>query len=102
MLTTAARVPTVKSSRYLQALCGHFSHKTTAEWNAEEGNVTFPFGTCQLRAEPDALLLRVEAADAEALERGKDVVARHLEKFAAKDGLKVHWQDAVPVEGAAN
>lgn len=99
-LTANARVATEKSSRYLQALCGHFSHKTTATWDKENGTVNFPFGVCELKAQPQELIIKIEANDEEGLERGKDVLARHLEKFAAKDGLKVHWQE--PQAAAAN
>src|SRR5680860_361711 len=91
-----ALVHTPKASRYLQALCGHFSHKTTVDNDAARGHVTFPFGTCELRADATTLTLRVEADDAEAMTRAKEVVGGHLERFAVKDDLRVAWQ-----EGAA-
>jgi hypothetical protein len=94
VMTADARVETEKSSRYLQALCGHFSRKVKAEYSSEHGRVDFGFGVCTLRAETDALLLHVEADNAETCGRVKDVVGGHLERFAAMDELTVIWTDA--------
>lgn len=91
MLTAHSRVETAKSSRFLQALCGHFSRKVPAEYDASRGVVSFPFGRCELRAEPDALLLRVEANDPASLDRAKEVVGGHLERFGVKEGFQVRW-----------
>lgn len=88
-----ARVRTEKGSRYLQALCGHFSRKTRANYTAEQGTVDFGVGSCELRAEQDALLLHADAPDEISLEQVKDVVGGHLERFAAKDELTVTWTD---------
>ena len=49
-------------------------------------------GTTTLTVEPDALVLRADADDAESLDRVKDVTGRHLERFGEKDGLVVTWQ----------
>jgi hypothetical protein len=38
-----------------------------------------------------ALLLRATAPDAESLSHVEDVLARHLERFAAREGVKVNW-----------
>lgn len=93
-MTADARVETEKGSRYLQALCGHFSRKVKAEYSPERGHITFAMGTCELRAEPEALLLHVEAPDEASFAQLKDVVGGHLERFAAKDVLTVTWTDA--------
>jgi len=49
-------------------------------------------GTTTLTVEPDALVMRADAEDAETLDRVKDVTGRHLERFGEKDGLVVTWQ----------
>lgn len=95
-MTADARVETDKGSRYLQALCGHFSRKVQTNYTAEVGTVDFGIGSCELRAEPDALLLHVEAPDETSFEQVKDVVGGHLERFAAKDELTVQWTDSQP------
>lgn len=86
-----AVVTTNSASRYLQALCGHFQRKVFATWDAHEGTVTFPLGTCTLRADGAALHLAVRAETAEALVNLQEVVAAHIERFAAKDALTVSW-----------
>jgi hypothetical protein len=48
---------------------------------------------CALAATPDRLDLRVEAADAETMERMQGVVIDHLERFAFREDLgAVAWQ----------
>jgi hypothetical protein len=43
-----------------------------------------------LKSTTDALLITVEAADAD-ITAYQDVVGRHLERFGEGDGLRVHW-----------
>ncbi|MDF2810502.1 MAG: hypothetical protein K0S56_1533 [Microvirga sp.] len=46
-------------------------------------------------AQPEMLAVRIEAGDAETLERMKDVVARHLDRFAFREApLPFDWKDA--------
>ncbi len=89
----SAHVQTEKSSRYLQALCGHFSRKVQADYSPEQGRIDFGSGSCTLRAEPGTLVLEVEGPDAESVSRLKNVVGSHLERFAVKDDLHVTWED---------
>ena len=91
-----AHIETPKSSRYLQALCGHFSRKTKADYDAKQGKVTFDFGHCDMEAESDALVLFAEADTEANLERLKKVIGSHLERFAVKDDLKVQWNPDDP------
>lgn len=85
-----AVVKTEKASRYLQQLCKHFGRKASVEFDATAGSVAFPFGTCKLAA-ADGLTLRVAAPTPEDLERVKDVVGGHLERFAFREALRVDW-----------
>jgi len=43
-------VETAKASRYLQALCGHFSSKVNTKWTKVDGEVDFGFGRCSMTA----------------------------------------------------
>jgi hypothetical protein len=43
-----------------------------------------------LESTTDALVITVEAADAD-IAAYQDVVGRHLERFGERDGLRVHW-----------
>ncbi len=90
-LFSEARVPTSRSSIYLKQLCKHFGHRVPAEFTDEAGRLTFPFGSCELRAGPAELVLRAEAEGEEDLARLEDVVGRHLERFGHRETLKVSW-----------
>lgn len=89
-----ARVQTPKASRYLKALCNHFSRKVTASYDDENGRVEFPFGDCTFHAEPDVLLISVSAASNGLLAQVKDVVADHLIRFSQEE-CEVNWIDGV-------
>lgn len=96
MPATAAHVPTANASRYLQQLCKHWAHKLDVTFTAEHGEVKLPDGAlATMDAGQEALDVRIEAADAELLERMKGVVARHLDRFAFREApLPFDWRDA--------
>lgn len=89
-----ARIPTGRAPHYIKTLCRHFSHRVPAEFTETRGDVQFPFGTCEMLARPDELVLRVQAEDVEAFERVKDVVGGHLEEFAYRgETISVQWEN---------
>ena len=89
-----AHIPTTRASHYIKTLCRHFSHKVPAQFTNERGDVQFPFGVCEMLAQPNELVLRVEAPDDEQFVRMKDVVGGHLEEFAYRgETITVTWQD---------
>ncbi|RVT43242.1 DUF2218 domain-containing protein [Sphingobium algorifonticola] len=92
MASSSATVPTESGSKYLQQLCKHWSHKLTVEFTAEKGTVTFPNAVATMTAQPDSLLVTIEAEDAETVERMKGVVANHLDRFAFREApLPFDW-----------
>ena len=108
MPTAEALVRTDRPSRYLVQICRHFSHRgrhlgprrpaflapelMSVEWTQTHGVVSFGWGSCAMEATSDGLALRAEAANDEDLQRVKDVVARHLGRYARRDRLTVTWQ----------
>ncbi|MDF2621338.1 MAG: hypothetical protein K0S00_3997 [Xanthobacteraceae bacterium] len=96
MPATSALVPTAHASRYLQQLCKHWAHKLEVSFTPEHGEVKLPDGAvATMDAQPEMLAVRIEAGDAETLERMKDVVARHLDRFAFREApLPFDWKDA--------
>lgn len=95
-MTAAARatIATAHASRYLQQLCKHWSHKLVVEFTPEHGRVEFPGGTVTtMQADAGGLEVRIEAPDAETLERMKGVVMNHLDRFAFREApLTADWQ----------
>jgi hypothetical protein len=112
MPNAEAHVETDRASRYLVQLCRHagqmgqhLRYRPLAhhggrvppevqhvEWSDSHGIISFGRGRCTIQATPDALTLRVEAADEETLQRLQEGVAHRLETIGRRDNLKVNWQ----------
>ncbi|ENZ82790.1 MULTISPECIES: DUF2218 domain-containing protein [Caulobacter] len=90
-----ARVITDKASRYMVQLAKHWSHKFEVRYDETSAFFPLPLGTCRMSAHPDGLDITIEAIDLEGLARLEDVVARHLDRFAFREGeLKYGWTRA--------
>jgi uncharacterized protein len=99
MLQSIAEIESAQASAYLIRLCKHFAHKLSATtYDDHAGHIPFPAGDCDLAAQGNHLRLAVKASDKEALERLKDVVARHLLRFAFREDLAVNWTDVAAGE----
>lgn len=95
-MTTASKtaIPTEHASRYLQQLCKHFAHKRPVTFDEQAGEISFSIGDCRLKADGSALNIDLVAPGADDMEQLKDVVIRHLVRFAFREELAVDWQDA--------
>ena len=104
MIGSTARVPTDKAGRYLQQLCKHWQHNLAVDFTADAGTVVFPKNargadwpgdaTLTMAAHHDALECRIAASADGQLEALKGAVARHLERFAFREGpLHFDWRD---------
>lgn len=102
---STAHVPTANAGRYLQQLCKHWAHALAVDFTPEQGRVVFPRNargadwpkdaTLHLRAHDIYLECLLEASVPEQLAGLKDVVARHLDRFAFREApLKFDWYDA--------
>jgi hypothetical protein len=98
-----AVVPTTSGGRYLQQLCKHWSHNLQVAFTPEEGRVVFPRDSrgadylgdavATFSAGDEALQVRIDATSAEQLEALKEVVARHLDRFAFREApLAFDWR----------
>lgn len=92
--TSKTAIPTAQASRYLQQLCKHFAHKRPVSFDPHHGKIGFDIGDCRLAADGGALSIEVISPGAAQLEQLKDVVIRHLARFAFREELAVTWQDA--------
>lgn len=92
-MTLTATVPTTNGSRYLQQLCKHWSHKFEVNFDPEQGVIAFPMGPIRMAAQPDALVVVLEPNPDADVERFKQVVADHLDRFAFREApLPFDWQ----------
>lgn len=93
-IEAVADIRTEHASRYLQQLCKHFQHKRPVTFDPHSGLIDFPVGECRLAAEGETLTLRLKAGSDEDMERLKDVVARHLVRFAFREEMQIDWRPA--------
>jgi hypothetical protein len=93
MPSSNARIATANASRYLQQVCKHWSHKFAVKFTPERGRVPFAEDRiCEFEAEPQALLMHLEAPDDESLMRLQGVVVDHVKRFAFREELEeVAW-----------
>ncbi|MFB7290795.1 DUF2218 domain-containing protein [Actinacidiphila glaucinigra] len=68
-----------------------------AEWSDTHGTIDFESGRCTLQTGPDALTLRVEAADRNGLRRIQRLITERLRETGGPDAPPVTWQPAVTV-----
>ena len=95
MLTSSAVVATDSPARYAKQLLSHLGRKNTVEPLADApdgGRLVFVDGTATLRPQEGGLLMDAAADDEDGLAHVEDVVARHLERFGARNELVVTWQ----------
>jgi hypothetical protein len=91
-----AYVATERAARYVEQLSSHFAHQPGGMrlLDQQPGELLIDLGpaTWQIVAEPDRLVLRVEAADAGRLREASAHVAERVEQIGRRDGLRVEWQ----------
>ncbi len=97
MAIARGRAKTASGSKYLQQLCKHWSHKFEVEFSETRGQVRFPSAVAIMEASADALLVTIEADDPESVGQLKEVVARHLDRFAFREApLPFEWSAGSP------
>ncbi|WP_333908316.1 DUF2218 domain-containing protein [Pseudomonas aestuarii] len=60
-------------------------------FDEQQGRIEFAFGLTRLNAENDGLRLIVQSPDQEQLDKLKQVVASHFERFAWQEALSLDW-----------
>ena len=90
-LSSRADVATERPERWAKQLVSHISHKVAHEKTERGDELTIGDGLGIVSVAPGTVVLEAYANDPELLARVEDVLGRHLERFAEKDGLKVTW-----------
>ncbi len=95
MSVSVARVPIGSASRYLQQLAKHWSHKMEVSFTAEESRIAFPGGSVlEMKADSDTLDVVLTIPDGDDVERMRDVVSSHLDRFAFRESpLTFDWRE---------
>jgi hypothetical protein len=95
MPKSVSYVATEVPARYAKQLASHLGRKIEAEDLGEGAyRLTLGGGEGLLQPEEGRLVMRATAEDAESLDRIKDVLGRHLERFGQRNELVVVWEDA--------
>ncbi|GGH43807.1 DUF2218 domain-containing protein [Frigidibacter albus] len=93
MYVTTARYPTAHASKYLQQLCKHFAHKVEVEHDETTGRSALMSGVAEMRADADALHVRITAEDPKSVIQTRFAIDSHLVTFAHREGfLGLSWQ----------
>lgn len=90
-LRSTSHVATAKAVIYMKQLCRHFGHKRPVQWTDTDGWIEFPYGRCDLEARANLLEIRAAAGEDASLRRLEKVIGVHLERFAFREALDVHW-----------
>ncbi len=91
MTESHAVVGTPHASRYLQQLCKHWAHRFDTEFDATKARIALPLGETRLRADAETLTIDLTAHDPVSLPDLRDVVVRHIERFAFRETLRFEW-----------
>lgn len=77
-----------------QAHTGHEpSEMRDVEWSDMHGVIDTGWGRCTLTAEPEVLVMHVEASDEEGLRRLQEMMAHRVETIGVRERLKVRWTE---------
>jgi len=95
VVQSMAIVPTSQGGRYLQQLCSHWRDDFDVSCDAGQGRIALPLGMVDVAAGDMAMAVTCEPRDGADLDQMQDVVARHLNRFAFREGgLDIAWQRA--------
>ena len=90
-LDSRAEVVTDRPERWAKQLVSHLSHKAPHAQTERGDELTIGDGLGVVSVQPGFVVLEAHANSDEMLARVEDVLGRHLERFAEKDGLAVSW-----------
>jgi uncharacterized protein len=90
-LTARAYVTTDAAPRYAKQLASHLGRRSDVQQETDNTRLVLAGGECTLIPTDTTLELHASAPTPEALERVKEVVTRHLERFSRRDNLVIDW-----------
>ncbi|WP_037312399.1 aldolase/citrate lyase family protein [Ruegeria halocynthiae] len=92
--TASGTAQTQSGSKYLQQLCKHWSHKAEVSFDAHQGSVSYADGhRVAMRADDTSLTVTAETGPRDDIARWKDVIERHLARFAFREEFRIDWSD---------
>lgn len=93
MTSIIANPETPNASSYMRKLCKHWSHKFEVEFDSNQGVIALGLAKVSLIAKENNLEIQITPDEGAAIERLKEVVERHVDRFAHKEGpLDYEWR----------
>jgi uncharacterized protein len=93
-LTARADVRTDVPERYAKQLVSHLGHRVEFTTEGTTSTAQIGSGVATVEVGDGVLTLLAAGPDAESLDRVRDVLGRHLERFGQREGLSVVWTTA--------
>ena len=90
-LSSRADVPTDAPARYAKQLVAHLGRKVEFTTEGATSTATFGDTTGSVVVGDGVLTLLVSGTDADGVARVENVLGSHLERFAQRSELAVHW-----------
>jgi len=91
-LHSHAEVLTPRADRWVRQLASHLGRRAEVVEEAGWTVLRLAGGSCSMTGTGEAMVLEVSAPDDATLAAVQDVVGGHLERFAAREGLRVVWE----------
>ncbi len=90
--TASGSAATESGSRYLQQLCKHWSHKAEVAFDPDAGSIAFASGNrVEMTATADRLIIQAATGPRGDLDKWKQVISAHLDRFAFRESLTLEW-----------
>ncbi|MFE9644431.1 DUF2218 domain-containing protein [Streptomyces sp. NPDC006365] len=86
-----ADVLTPRAERWRKQLASHLGRKCEVVQEADMTTLLIVGGSCAMTCDKTALRLTAAGPDEDTLDQVQQVIAVHLERFAADEGLRVVW-----------
>ncbi|GAA3791242.1 DUF2218 domain-containing protein [Streptomyces phyllanthi] len=93
-LRSHADVPTLRGERWRKQLASHLGRKCEVVHDGDTVTLMLAGGSCALTHDDTTLHLAAAGPDENALTEVQQVIAVHLQRFAADEGLRVTWNRA--------
>jgi uncharacterized protein len=95
MKVSSAVVRTQNAESYMRKLGQHWSHRFPVTFDENKGcKIQMPNTTCNLRAHPDFLDVRLHIGNGDDQARMENVAEEHLKRFAFREELQFVWDRA--------
>lgn len=92
MITRTTRVNSTRATTYLMQLCKHFEQRVQVRFDGDTGQISFPFGRCDLNASNTQLNVVLTAENSSEISIAARVMGNHIDRFAFREKPRIYWE----------